>query len=79
MVTANAMVKEISKLSPVLTFTVPTEKKSIEPFLCSFSDASYNISSKNSYGLEYSQDSLYRTLVLYFSILSTEVPANNAE
>jgi len=48
--TANAMLKEISKLSPVISFLAPKQKESIEPFLCTFSDAAYNISSKNCYG-----------------------------
>lgn len=49
-VTANAMVKELLKLAPVIKFTSPTQGSNPDPFVCSFSDASYNISSTQSYG-----------------------------
>ena len=49
-VEANSMQKEISKLSPVISFVAPASNDKVHPFLCSFSDASFNISSKQSYG-----------------------------
>ena len=50
LVTANAMLREIEKLSPSLTFLAPERNYAPDAYLCTFSDASYNISSKQSYG-----------------------------
>ena len=47
---ANAMVKEIYRLSPTLQFRCPNESEENDPFLCTFSDAAYNISSSHTYG-----------------------------
>jgi len=48
LIEANAMLKEILKLSPKLTMSAPASTTGA--YLCAFSDASYNISAAQKYG-----------------------------